>query len=220
MALKAVFFDLDGTLLDTAKDLCSALDNTMAEDGLDILPFEQTRPIVSNGSFALIQKGYGLNEGDPKVAPLRQRLLDHYLNNLAEHTRPFDGITALIAKLAEHDIKWGIATNKPWTYTEPLMRYFDFASEPVCQICPDHVNNRKPHPESLYIACETASCSPQEALYIGDHLRDIQCGQNAGMDTIAANYGYIDRQENTADWKANHYVDNAENIWPILRRYL
>lgn len=220
MSVRAVFFDLDGTLLDTAKDLTGALDKIMQEDGMPALPFEQTRQIVSEGSFALVKLGYQLADGDPEVGPLRQRLLDHYAKHLATDTCTFSGIDALITSLAEHDIAWGIVTNKPWAYAEPLMAEFSFASKPVCILAPEHVSQRKPDPESLYLACKYADCKPEDAIYIGDHRRDIECGINAKMPTIAALYGYIPTGEDTHSWKADHSVNSATELWPIIQQYL
>ncbi len=220
MALRAVFFDLDGTLLDTAKDLSAALNKTLEEDGRPTLPFSETRGIVSEGSYALVKKGYALNDDDPQVPVLRQRLLDHYLQDLSRHTTPFDGIEALIDTIHQHGLSWGIVTNKPWPYAEPLMQRFEFASAPSCVLSPEHVKHRKPDPESLFLACEQTNCHVSEAIYIGDHRRDIECGRNAGMPTIAVSYGYIAEGDNIEDWQADHCVDHVSEIWPLLEHYL
>ncbi len=219
MTLKAVFFDLDGTLLDTALDLSAALNKVMVEDGLSPLPIEKTRGIVSEGSFALVKLGYQLQDGHPRIDSLRQRLLDHYLADLASHTEMFDGIDELITTLTQHDIGWGIVTNKPWPYTEPLMEAFQFASPPLCVICPEHVTHRKPAPDSLTLACEKAHCDTSEAIYIGDHQRDISCGQNAGMPTIAVSYGYIAKDDNIHSWNADHIAVTAHDLWPLINTY-
>ncbi|WP_370978008.1 HAD family hydrolase [Agaribacterium sp. ZY112] len=220
MTLKAVFFDLDGTLLDTARDLSAALDSIMQEDGLEPLPFEQTRVIVSEGSYALVKLGYQLTDDDPQVGPLRQRLLDSYTQNINRHTRSFPGIDELIKKISDAGLAWGIATNKPQALTDALMTQFRFASTPCCILSPEHVKQSKPHEESLLLACRYANCKPSEAIYIGDHVRDILCGKNACMPTIAANYGYIPKDEDSLSWQADHYIEHADEIWPIIDNYL
>jgi len=219
MPLRAVFFDLDGTLLDTADDMSAALNAIMAEDGLPPLPIHETRSIVSNGSVALVKKGYQLNDDDSQIPILRQRFLDHYQKNVCQHTHAFEGIEKLIEELNARNIVWGIATNKPWAYAEPLMKNFEFASKPVCILCPDHVAKSKPDPESLILACRAANCDPSEAIYIGDHLRDILCGKNAGMPTIAAKYGFIEDTDDADAWQADHSAESASDIWPILEQY-
>ncbi|PCK10206.1 MAG: phosphoglycolate phosphatase [Alteromonadaceae bacterium] len=217
MSLRAVFFDLDGTLLDTAPDLGGALNRLLDVKGKTRIADDIVRNEVSNGAYALIELGFGAKIGDQKTEALRQELLDIYTANIAVLTTAFPGIKNLIEKLASENILWGIATNKPWVYTEPLLKHFQFASEPQCVICPEHVKTRKPDPESLYLACEQAGCSIAEAVYIGDHERDIQCGQRAEMTTIAASYGYIADKNLVLQWGADYCVSSADEIWPILK---
>lgn len=217
--LKAVFFDLDGTLLDTADDLGHALNHVRREQGLDDLPQTVIRQEVSNGATALIKLGFG-PLSDEALLPLRQRLLDMYLQHIALHTRPFDGIVELIQNLAEHNIAWGIVTNKPQIYTAELMRHFEFATPPCATVSPDHVGVGKPNPAALLYACRAARCAPEEAIYVGDHLRDIQCGHNAGMPTIAVGYGFTADPAEHRGWNATHIADQVADIWPILTTYI
>lgn len=220
MTLRAVFFDLDGTLLDTALDLSAALNNILIEDGLAPLELEQTRGIVSEGSYALVKKGYSLTDDDPRVPGLRQRLLDHYDKNLNTHTKAFEGIAELIQKLSEAGLVWGVVTNKPKDYAEPLVAQFNFASQPVCVLSPEHVKHAKPHPDSLYLACELSNCRVEQAIYIGDHKRDIDCGKNAGMPTIAVGYGYIPEGEDMLSWQADYNVNTVDELWPVIQQLL
>lgn len=217
MTLKAVFFDLDGTFLDTALDLANALNKLLLTHNKETIAPEKLRNIISDGANALLAEGFQITPQSDNYAEFRQRLLDNYLADLAHHTTPFEGITELVEKLAHCNIRWGIATNKPWTYTEPLMRHFSFASEPIATICPDHVKQKKPHPESLLLACQKADCLPEEAVFVGDHLRDIQCGIHAQMPTIAVGYGYITQKNAHLSWGATHTVENAAQIWPVLQ---
>lgn len=219
MPLKAVFFDLDGTFLDTAQDLGNALNQLLVEMGKTEIPLGDLRNIVSDGANALLKAGFGILPQDDSYPAMRKKLLDNYLADLASHTKPFSGIENLIKELAERQIQWGIATNKPWAYAEPLMQHFEFASAPSALISPEHVSNKKPDPESLYLACEKANCQPNEAIYVGDHLRDIQCGINAGMPTIAVGYGYITDKDAHHNWGASHVVEHATEIWPILETH-
>ncbi len=220
MTLRAVFFDLDGTLLDTATDMGNALNALLESEGRSPLPLDEIRGHVSNGAAALVRLGFNItveNEGFPR---LRQKFLDYYLTDLASHTRPFPGIEPLIAELANNNIAWGIVTNKPWTYTEPLLGHFSFASEPVATLCPDHVKERKPAPDSLFLACQLSQCDVAEAIYVGDHARDIECGIRAGMTTIAVGYGYIDSGDDHRTWGATHTVETGEQLWPVIKEYL
>lgn len=220
MTLRAVFFDLDGTLLDTAGDLAHALNALLQAKGKSTLPFTTIRKVVSDGAAALIKLGFNIDEAHPDYPNLREDLLAFYNSNLSQHTQPFEGIATLIKILSEHDIAWGIVTNKPWAYTEPLMQKHLFASEPSAVICPDHVQHKKPHPEALLLACKQTQCTPEQAIYVGDHKRDIDCGRNAGCDTIAVGYGYIPENESHTDWQATHNIAHADEMWPIIKTYI
>ncbi|MFT7560746.1 MAG: 2-phosphoglycolate phosphatase [Flavobacteriales bacterium] len=217
MPIDAVFFDLDGTLLDTAPDLGGALNTVLIEEGLQTISLCELRKVVSNGSAALIEVGFPDLKCDVEFTRLRNRLLEIYQDTLADKTEVFPGIYELIEQCSANGISWGVATNKPWKYTAPLMKAFSFASEPSCLICPEHVKNSKPAADSLILACEQTNTTHQNALYIGDHIRDIQCGINAGMRTIAVNYGYIDSPDVTKTWNADYIVESAHDIWPIIQ---
>lgn len=217
MTLKAVFFDLDGTLLDTAPDLAKALNQLLVEQNREPLPEEEIRRVVSDGAYAMLKLGFGVDRNHPDTPTLRARLLDLYLEDIASDTTAFSGIETLIEELNAHNIAWGIVTNKPEPYATPLMKAFEFASPSVCLICPDHVTHRKPHEEPLLLACQHANCTPQEALYIGDHERDIQCGKNANIPTIAVNYGYISEGDSAYNWGADYTVETGEELWPLIK---
>mgnify|MGYP001627467410 CR=1 FL=1 len=218
--IRAVMFDLDGTLLDTAPDFVVVLNRLRVEEGLVEMPPETIRAGVSNGSKALIKLAFGIEDSHPQFERLRERLLELYLNHLAVHTQPFPGIPALLNNLANKNIAWGIATNKPAAYTLPLMSALAIQPAPASVICPDDVARSKPDPECLFLAGKQLGCTPQEIIYIGDHKRDIDCGRDAGSITIAATYGYLDINENPNDWKADYSVNHADEIWPIVEKYL
>lgn len=219
-SLKAVLFDLDGTLIDTAPDFVRVVNQLLKEDGLSPICENRIRQNVSAGSRALVQLAYQLHADDPKVESIRQRLLDLYEQELAVASKPFDGIIELLAKLGDHNIPWGISTNKPEHYTRLLMEQLPLTPQAAIVLSPDQVPNAKPAPDSLIIACEHIGCDTTEAIYIGDHQRDIECGQRAHMPTIAAAYGYIPEGESASDWNADYQVDHASQIWPILKDLL
>ncbi len=218
--IRAVMFDLDGTLLDTAPDFVVVVNKLLEENQRSPLPAEKIRAAVSNGSKALVKMAFAIDESDAQFEPLRQRLLEIYLGHHSVLTRPFPGISQLIEKLSEHNIAWGIATNKPSAYTLPLMADMNMQPPPASIICPDHVSRAKPDPESLLLAGKQLNCCPDEIIFIGDHKRDIDCGKGAGSITIAAAYGYVDADEAVEDWLADHEVNHADEIWPIVETYL
>lgn len=220
MTLKAVFFDLDGTLLDTSLDLGGALNTLRAEENLPYIHMKIIRQHVSNGATALLKLGFDLAPKDQAFASFRTRLLDHYLDHVAEHTLPFDGICDLIGTMHQHKLSWGVVTNKPALYTRALMKHMHFESPPAAVVSPDDVGVSKPDAKPLLHACHLAQCPPSEAIYVGDHQRDIECGHNAGMPTIAVGYGFTAHPDDYLSWQATHTANTAHDIWPIVQSYL
>jgi len=216
MPIEAVLFDLDGTLLDTARDLAKALNMLLVREDKVELPYEVIRKVVSNGGNAMVSLGFNTTIGEPEHTRLYRELLDIYGKDVASHTRPFPGIEKLLAHIAALGLPWGVVTNKPRTYSEPLLNIINL--EPSCSalVCPDDVSNRKPHPEPMYLACKTLNCHPQRTVYVGDHKRDIEAGRNAGMPTVAALYGYIEDDEDTNSWQADYTIQQPEDLITLL----
>ena len=205
--IRTILFDLDGTLLDTAPDLAEALNTVLTENRHDPLPFESIRPVVSHGGMALIQLGFGLERSDPTFEPLRQRLLDVYRDNLSRHTTPFPGIGELLDTIEQRGINWGIVTNKPAWLTEPLLKDLNLFDRAICVISGDTLDERKPHPAPMLYACELAGCKPEQCVYIGDARRDIEAGNNAGMHTLTALFGYIQEDDTPGTWEADGMIN-------------
>ena len=214
--LRAVLFDLDGTLVDTADEFVPAVQALRAEHGFAPMPPERIRANVSNGARALVEIGLEIDADSPGFEEKRQRLLALYAEVLGTLATPYPGIESLLHKLAANGIAWGIATNKPRPYTEPLLERLDLQPPPGSVVCPEDVTDRKPHPESLYLNCRELGCRPHEAVYIGDHARDIAAGKSAGVFTIAAAYGYIEPHDSAEQWGANRCVTCSTELEPLL----
>lgn len=211
-ALRAVLFDLDGTLLDTAADFIAVLQRLCTAEGVSAPSEAAIRHTVSDGARALIQLAFGGSEGEAEFERLRQALLDDYRQNLAVHSCFFPGLDQALQQLEQAGIAWGIVTNKPSEYAEPLIEQLGLKERCAVLLCPDHVGERKPHPESLFLACERIGCEAKEAIYIGDHPRDIEAGRRAGMDTIACAYGYVPIDSDIRDWGADHIMERSEDL--------
>lgn len=218
--LKAVLFDLDGTLLDTAPDFANVLNQLLAEHGREMVPFDAVRQTVSHGARALVELGFDIGPDDSLFDDLLQQLLQQYENRISEYTTLFPGMEKLLVFLEQRDIPWGIVTNKPWRYTEALLRELQLASRCAATICPDHVEQPKPHPEPLLLACSQIGCDAIEAIYVGDHRRDIEAGRNAEMQTIAAAYGYINADDPADDWDADRIAQSVTDVEFFIRERL
>jgi len=210
--LKTVLFDLDGTLADTAPDLAFALNQVLIENGRAPLPFEAIRPVVSHGGIALTRLGFGLEPEHPDFAPLRQRLLEIYRENIARETRLFPGMDELLAHIEENGMNWGVITNKPGWLTEPLLDALGLTSRAACIVSGDSCENRKPHPQPILHGCRLAGSEVRECVYVGDAQRDIEAGRRAGMQTLVALFGYIGEQDQPGQWQADALLDTPQAI--------
>ncbi|HEC19544.1 MAG TPA: HAD family hydrolase [Gammaproteobacteria bacterium] len=207
-----MLFDLDGTLADTAPDLAFALNQVLIENGRAPLPFEAIRPVVSHGGIALTRLGFGLEPEHPDFAPLRQRLLEIYRENIARETRLFPGMDELLAHIEENGMNWGVITNKPGWLTEPLLDALGLTSRAACIVSGDSCENRKPHPQPILHGCRLAGSEVRECVYVGDAQRDIEAGRRAGMQTLVALFGYIGEQDQPGQWQADALLDTPQAI--------
>ena len=214
--LKAVIFDLDGTLVDTADEFVVVVQALRAEHGMAEMDPVRIRASVSNGARALVNLGLGVDFEAPEFESKRLRLLELYSEVLGTAAKPYPGIPPLLEALGERGIRWGVATNKPRAYAEPLMQTLDIQPPMGSLVCPDDVKDRKPHPESLYLNCRELDCAPHEAIYVGDHLRDVEAGRSAGMYTVAAAYGYIEPDDDPQGWGADALVNCSTELTDLI----
>lgn len=214
--LTTVLFDLDGTLIDTAPDMANALNILLQEQGQAPLPFEQIRPVVSNGSVALVKLGFGDSMADDRLEYLKQRYLDIYQQHLCEDSCLFDGMAELLAHIEQQGMSWGVVTNKPGWLTDPLMEQIGLRERAACIVSGDTTSNRKPHPQPMYHACICAGSEPHGCIYIGDARRDIEAGKNAGMKTVVALYGYIGDWEDIDAWGADSKIQRPLDMLSII----
>ncbi|SFN23672.1 HAD family hydrolase [Marinobacter pelagius] len=212
-----VLFDLDGTLIDTAPDFIRCLNQLREQHGLAPLPPEQIRRSVSNGARAMIRVGFGLEPDHPDYTEKHTAFLDLYEAGVAVETTLFEGMDELLRSLEERDIPWGIVTNKPVRFAAPLVEALGLAQRCAAVVCPDHVAQRKPHPEALFLACTQIGAPPETAIYVGDHERDIEAGRNAGMRTIAVRYGYIEEPETVDLWQADLIANTVSDLAKLLQ---
>ncbi len=211
-SFKAVLFDLDGTLVDTAPDLAFALNTLLEEHGLMPLPLADIRPIASNGCAGLLHLGFNLSQHDADYLPLQQRLIQLYQDNIARESTLFPRMQMVLSTLHSRDIPWGIVTNKPTFLTTPLTQLLQLDQAAACIVSGDTTPHSKPHPAPLLHACDLIQLAPKDCLYIGDALRDIQAGKAADMITLAASYGYISADDDISHWQADGIIDSPEAI--------
>ena len=213
---EAVFFDLDGTLADTAPDLAGTLNRLRAEHGLPPTPFATLRRHVSHGVRGMLGAGFGLTPDAPAYPALAQRFLSLYAEALCVDTQLFPGMPELLDRLEERGIQWGIVTNKAERFARPLVEALGLAERCVCIVGGDTAARAKPFPDPLLHACAVAGISPGGCLYVGDDIRDITAGKAAGMLTLAAAYGYLGSDEPIEAWAADAIIEHPLEILSFI----
>jgi 2-phosphoglycolate phosphatase len=213
--VRAILFDLDGTLLDTAPDMVAALNVLRREEGLGPLPYLEVQPLVSHGASALVRKAFPSAE-TTRFEALRNRFLDGYAAALAVHTRPYKGVLEALAYLDSAAISWGIVTNKSEALTGPLLEQLRLRSRAAVIVCGDTLAERKPHPMPLLHAAARLGVEPASTVYVGDAQGDILAAQAAGMRSYVALYGYIPLVERPRDWPATGWIESAEGLIPWI----
>ncbi len=219
--IKAIFFDLDGTLMDTASDFISVIHQMQTQDRKPLIDPEVIYKNVSEGSRKMVELAYQLEPGTQALEDKRNELLDCYDRHINKVNRAspamlYQGISTLLNTLDEKGLIWGVITNKPESYASLLIEQNGLTDRIKTLVCPDHISRTKPDPESLLLACQQTGVSPEQCLYIGDHVRDIEAGRAAGMTTVAALYGYILDDDDPAQWQADHTINQASDILPLL----
>lgn len=216
MRLRAVLFDMDGTLLDTAPDFIAIAQAMLADRGFPAVADKLIRDEISGGARAMVSAAFAMSPTEPEFETLRLEFLERYQQGCAVHSRLFDGMEALLADIEKAGLIWGVVTNKPVRFAQPIMEQLGLAERSALLICPDHVTRSKPDPEPLILACNMLKLDPASVLFVGDDLRDIESGRDAGTKTAAVRYGYIHPNDNPEHWGADVVVDHPLELRKVL----
>lgn len=211
-----ILFDLDGTLVDTAHDLAYALNLQREHHGLPALPLDVVRPYASHGSKGLLSIGFDLTPEDATFVVMREEYLALYDQVLTRRPVLFEGMGELLNRLDEKQLPWGVVTNKPRRFTQPMMQNINLLQRAACVVSGDDAPRPKPYPDTLLLACQQAQVSPQACWYIGDAERDIQAGIAAGMKTVVALYGYLDVTDKPAEWGADAFIQAPLDLLALI----
>ena len=213
---KLILFDFDGTLADTAPDLAVAANMQRERQGLAALPYEQLRPLASQGARGLLRVTLGLTPENPDYETHRLQFLADYEQCMHQYASLFPGIRELLDAIRAHGHAWGIVTNKLEYLAKPLIRHLGLEDESAAIVGGDTAGHPKPHPAPLLYAAKQAGFEPGHCVYVGDDARDIVAGKAAGMLTIAIGYGYGDPEE-IPGWQADAIADSPTAIWQAIQ---
>ena len=211
---RAILFDLDGTLADTAPDLAAAVNRLRTDRGLEPTPYAVLRPTASAGARGMIGAAFGLTPDDEAYEALRLAWFDNYQAAMAVHSTLFGGVPQLLDGLSEAGVAWGIVTNKPARFTDPLVPQIGL-SLAGCVISGDTTGHAKPHPAPLLEGARRLGIAPEDCWYVGDDLRDIEAGRAAGMVTVACSWGYCGAIE-PSNWGADHLLDTPTDLLELV----
>lgn len=216
MRLRAVLFDMDGTLLDTAPDFIAICQAMLAERGLPRVDDKLIRDEISGGARAMVSAAFAMSPEAAEFEALRLEFLARYQTDCAVHSKLFDGMAELLADIEKAKLIWGVVTNKPVRFAQPIMEQLGLSERSAVLICPDHVSKSKPDPEPLLLACKMLDLDPASVLFVGDDLRDIESGRDAGTRTAAVRYGYIHPHDNPDHWGADVVVNHPQELRRVL----
>lgn len=214
--IKAVLFDLDGTLIDSAGDLGLAADAMRVQRGLPSLPLHAYRPMAGAGARGMLQTAFGISPEDPEFLTLREEFFSNYERALLNTTHAFNGIADMLQALGQAQLQWGIVTNKSERFTHPLVAQMPLLSSAAVVISGDTTPHSKPHPEPLLEAARRLDISPEHCLYVGDDKRDIQAAIAANMPGLAACWGYMGEHD-VQTWGAVALLQTPDELIRLLQ---
>ncbi len=190
---KAVFFDLDGTLIDSAKDLSFAINSMAQKLGLKNPDLQDIKNWIGNGTLKLVERALDFNNIQANEQELNyafELFSNAYRDCVGEYSTLFPHVKELLVKLLANNIKIACITNKPLEFTEFLLQQ-NMISQFFSVVCAgDNVEFKKPNKWPLVHASKTLNVPLEDCLMIGDSQHDIAAARNATCDVIAVSYGY------------------------------
>ena len=214
--VRAVLFDLDGTLIDSAPDLGASADRMRTDRGLPSLPLEHYRHMAGAGARGMLGIAFNMTPDHPDFPAMREEFFRNYESCMTERTYAFEGVAELIATLHAAGLVWGVVTNKSMRFTDPLTRGMPLFATAGAVVSGDTTPHAKPHPAPLLEAARRINVPPAQCIYVGDDERDIMAGHAAGMRTVAAQYGYLGNEADVLRWRAHATVQSPLQVLSLL----
>lgn len=210
--IRAVLFDLDGTLIDSIPDLAGAVNRLLAAEGREALPADEVKVMVGDGAGTLVTRAFNARGGmpGPEVGPYLARFLADYEPRAAELTRPWPGVEAALAALKAKGLKLAVCTNKPSGATAEVLDKLGLAPFFDVVVGGDDAPALKPDPLHVHACLERLGVSAAEAVLVGDSINDVLAAKAAGVPTIVVSFGYC--RGPVSDLGADMVIDHFDEL--------
>lgn len=213
----ALLFDLDGTLVETAPDLCAALNHCLELAGRPQVSVGEVRHMVGDGARALLRRGLTAAGAAPAEAEVERwfgALLDHYREHVADSSHAFEGVVETLDAMRAAGARHAVCTNKPILHARGLLDALDLARRFEVVLGGDSLAVRKPHPRHLLAALEALGVAPARAAMVGDSANDVAAARAAGLPVVLVSFGYtsIPAAELGADALIDRFADLPEAL--------
>ncbi|WP_414473129.1 phosphoglycolate phosphatase [Microvirga sp. M2] len=213
--LKAIIFDLDGTLVDSARDLQDATNALLAEEGLRQISLDETKSMIGDGAAKLVERAVSATGGDMTRLPaLVARFLEIYQANASRHTEAYPGVADTLAGLRGLGLPLAVVTNKPHAATMDILEALGLRGYFDAVIGGDTLPERKPHPAPVLMALGQLGVAPEAALMVGDNYHDVQAARAAGVRAFAVTYGYSHKPH--AELGADRLIATMAELLPVV----
>ena len=211
-------FDLDGTLIDSRRDLADSANAMLADYGARPLGEDQIASMVGSGAATLVKRVITAAGVNASLDEALSRFLSAYDARLTHHTRPYDGIPALLDELEASDMAMAVLTNKPVEQSVRILDAFDLSKHFQWVIGGDGPWPRKPAPDGMKFLMQKAEANADETVLVGDSSVDLQTSRNAGVTICLARYGFGFADLSTGELRGDEsFVDIPAEISGVLR---
>ena len=212
LTMPLILFDLDGTLVDSAPDLCASLNRIRQEEHLDALPYATLRQYAGSGAKGLLKIGFNLTPDDPAFPQLKDRFLSDYQKHCTEKVICFNGVMELLDTIEASGWQWGIVTNKFSCFTLPIVEKLGLAKRAAVIVSGDETGKLKPNPDNMLVALKRAEAQAHETPYVGDDIRDSKVASVLGMPFAAAAWGYLREDFPIGEWHTDLIAQHPQEI--------